>query len=159
MLASLFPLVDKTYMGRNYGKLAVRGSVDKLIGKLLTMAKGVFNQLKNESQNGQVSAPGQIKTLVLNQKHNEAAFEYLESLLASLNICVSESSLQGMCTVQELTQKDDLLQFVSRDLLCEIKAVYKFQFSRIYVQNYHQNDVSANGGRQANAPDTLVSHG
>lgn len=134
MLASLFPLVDKDFpraQKSNSDLREVKSSIDMLIKKDLAIAKGIFSLLKQERELDGVNRVNSIRTLYMNFKHSETMFEYLESTLSSLNICVSSSALQGICKVDDLQEKDALMEFVSKDLLWNLKEVYTYQMSHL----------------------------
>jgi hypothetical protein len=113
-----------------------------LIKKKLAIAKGVFAQLKQERDLDGVNKVNSIRTLYLNFKHSETMFEYLESTLSSLNICVSASALQGICKVADLQEKDALMEFVSKDLLGNLKEVYTYQMSHLAIDGLRDGQHS-----------------
>ena len=129
MLASLFPLVDKDFprvQRSNNDLKEVKSSIEMLLKKNLAISKGIFSSLKQERELDGVNKVNSIRTLYINFKHSETMFEYLESCLSSLNLCVSSSALHGICSVEDLQEKDALMEFISKDLLWNLKEVYTY---------------------------------
>ena len=105
MLASVFPLVDKDFprsLRSNTNRNEIKSSINTLITCNLHIAQGIFKKLQQELelyQDGNSSG----QSLYLNFKHSETLFEYLESSLSTLNLCVSASSIATVCKVEELS--------------------------------------------------------
>jgi len=93
MLASVFPLVDKDFpspsgVASNRLTREAQNSVDLLIKRNLAISRGVFKLLQQELQHHQ-DQDCSSQSLYLNFKHSETLFEYLETSLSTLNVCVS----------------------------------------------------------------------
>lgn len=67
--------------------------------------------------------------LYINSKYAESTFEYIETALCSLNLAVSESSTGQLCSNQELQGVDKLLDYLCKDFLVNLPAVYSATMS------------------------------
>ena len=131
MLASVFPLVDKDFpraLRSNLNVQEIIKSINTLIKNNLMISSGIFELLKRELESRQDSDCS-TQSLYLNFKHSETLFEYLESSLSTLNLCVSASSLQNIGKVEELSEVRDLLHFICDNLLRNLTDVYSYHMN------------------------------
>ena len=101
LLASVFPLVDKDFpraQNAAMNSAEIKSSVNNLVKHNLNIAEGVLSLLKK-----QVTITQECSMNFMQIKHTEALFEYLQSALSALNLCVSESSLNEICKLNELS--------------------------------------------------------
>jgi hypothetical protein len=97
----------------------------------LTTAKGVFEQLKQDLWHNSAENSQRFETIYLSAKHSEATFEYLETVLSSLNLCVSPSALLNICPVEHLADTRELVDFFCKDFLVNLPKVFHDHLSRL----------------------------
>lgn len=80
-------------------------------------------------------------------------------MLGTLNMCVSSSTLNNLCGVGELSEIQQLRQFVSRDLLSHLPRVYDFHMSHLVPFSAANGGVSVNFGDKDQAGSWPKSSG
>lgn len=149
ILASMFPLVDKDFPRDPQPRLSQHemiNSTNRLVKENLTTMKEVFEQLKQDLQHRNVEENGRAETTYLSAKHSEATFEYLETVLSSLNLCVSPSALMNVCPVERLDDTRELVDFLCKDFLVHLPQVFHDHLSRLSASG---GSFGAGGNRDA----------
>ena len=97
-------------------------SINALIKQSFSQLKNIFLILKQEDKQ-----LGSKKLLNhLGNTHSGVLFNQMELILNMLNLCVSESSLKGICHNEQLAQSRDLLHFISTDFFKDLISVYTY---------------------------------
>lgn len=155
ILASMFPLVDKDFprnerMGLTNEEIV--GCVNRLMEVNFGMLKKVYGEMKKERPQRGGDASAQSGTTYLDAKHSEATFELLETVLGSLNLCVSPSALANICTVEQLDHSRQLVDYICKDFLVHLPKVFNESLSVLSASGDSQGSLGAREPRLDGEP-------
>lgn len=160
ILASMFPLVDKDFprnerMGLTNEEIV--GCANRLLGANFEMLKKVFGAMKMELQprGGDMSA--QAGRTYLDAKHSEATFEFLETVLGSLNLCVSPSALSNSCAAEQPDRPRQLVEYICKDFLVHLPKVFNESLSVLSASGGSQGSLGAREPRLDAEPSRFGS--
>lgn len=98
------------------------------------MLKKIFGEMKSELHlRGRDES--QLQKTYLEAKYSETTFEFIETLLGSLNLCVSPSALANICQVQKLEGSQKLLDFICKDFLTNLPRVFNESLSLLSARS------------------------